>query len=113
MAAISAAAKEAGPDGPIHTPRTKLDTSDGLGKLTGSNASNAGRPKSSTVKGSAILDGPPLSSIGSDKTKARARRASEGSRLARGERTRSNAGELRCEKCGKGYKHGSCLTKHL
>ena len=42
----------------------------------------------------------------------RARRASEGSYLARGDGKRSS-GELRCEKCGKGYKHSSCLTKHL
>lgn len=43
---------------------------------------------------------------------ARARRASEGSYLTKGEGKRSS-GELRCEKCGKGYKHSSCLTKHL
>ena len=45
-------------------------------------------------------------------TKAKARRASEGSYLIKGEGKRSS-GELRCEKCGKGYKHSSCLTKHL
>ena len=45
-------------------------------------------------------------------SKARARRASEGSYLTKGESKRSS-GELRCEKCGKGYKHSSCLTKHL
>ncbi len=45
-------------------------------------------------------------------SKARARRASEGSYLTKGEGKRSS-GELRCEKCGKGYKHSSCLTKHL
>lgn len=45
-------------------------------------------------------------------SKARARRASEGSYLTKGE-TRRSSGELRCEKCGKGYKHSSCLTKHL
>lgn len=43
---------------------------------------------------------------------ARARRASEGSYLTKSEGKRSSA-ELRCEKCGKGYKHSSCLTKHL
>ena len=43
-------------------------------------------------------------------SKARARRASEGSHLNGGKRA---SGELRCEKCGKGYKHSSCLTKHL
>lgn len=45
-------------------------------------------------------------------SKARARRASEGSYLTKGEGKRSS-GELRCDKCGKGYKHSSCLTKHL
>ena len=45
-------------------------------------------------------------------SKARVRRASEGSYLTKGEGKRSS-GELRCEKCGKGYKHSSCLTKHL
>lgn len=45
-------------------------------------------------------------------SKAKTRRASEGAYLSKGEGKRSS-GELRCEKCGKGYKHSSCLTKHL
>ncbi|KAK0711088.1 hypothetical protein B0H67DRAFT_668200 [Lasiosphaeris hirsuta] len=44
--------------------------------------------------------------------KARVRRASDGQPLAK-EGRKSNRPELRCEKCGKGYKHSSCLTKHL
>ena len=48
----------------------------------------------------------------SSMSKTKARRASEGSHLTKGEGKRSS-GELRCEKCGKGYKHSSCLTKHL
>lgn len=36
----------------------------------------------------------------------------EGSISGRGSRARSGS-ELKCEKCGKGYKHSSCLTKHL
>ena len=44
--------------------------------------------------------------------KARMRRASEGAHLSKSESRRSN-GDLRCQKCGKGYKHSSCLTKHL
>lgn len=44
--------------------------------------------------------------------KARMRRASDGQPLVQ-ERRKSNRPELRCEKCGKGYKHSSCLTKHL
>jgi hypothetical protein len=43
--------------------------------------------------------------------KVRNRRASEGAHLAKeGKRVSS---ELKCDKCGKGYKHSSCLTKHL
>lgn len=45
-------------------------------------------------------------------TKGRNRRASEGSYLARGEGKRLPS-ELRCDTCGKGYKHSSCLTKHM
>ncbi|KAI2642640.1 hypothetical protein GGS21DRAFT_498877 [Xylaria nigripes] len=43
---------------------------------------------------------------------ARTRRASDGQPLAK-EGRKSNRVELRCDKCGKGYKHSSCLTKHL
>jgi len=45
-------------------------------------------------------------------TKPRNRRASDGSYLIKGEGKKSGA-ELRCDTCGKGYKHSSCLTKHL
>ncbi|KAF2149954.1 hypothetical protein K461DRAFT_37124 [Myriangium duriaei CBS 260.36] len=62
---------------------------------------------------SAIIDGPPLSSI-SEKpnSKSRIRRASDGSTLGSGKK-KPGHGELKCETCGKGYKHSSCLTKHL
>lgn len=66
--------------------------------------------------GSAVTDGPPLASMTEGEkgnTKARIRRASEGSRLSKGEGKRTSGVELKCEKCGKGYKHSSCLTKHL
>ena len=49
----------------------------------------------------------------------RVRRASEGAHVLLGggdseERSRGKGGvELKCDKCGKGYKHSSCLTKHL
>jgi len=43
-------------------------------------------------------------------TKNRNRRASEGSHLVR---ANTKKGELRCDTCGKGYKHSSCLTKHM
>lgn len=45
-------------------------------------------------------------------SKNRNRRASEGSYLVKGEGKRVSS-ELRCDTCGKGYKHSSCLTKHL
>lgn len=51
-------------------------------------------------------DGKPVS------TKNRNRRASEGSHLVKGDGKRAMA-ELRCDRCGKGYKHGSCLSKHM
>ncbi|KAI2639453.1 hypothetical protein GGS26DRAFT_586906 [Hypomontagnella submonticulosa] len=44
--------------------------------------------------------------------KTRIRRASDGQPLTK-EGKKSNRAELRCDKCGKGYKHSSCLTKHL
>lgn len=64
------------------------------------------------VGGSAVSDGPQPSEHGNPGCKARIRRASEGAHTAKGESKRAS-GELRCEKCGKGYKHSSCLTKHL
>ncbi|KAK5235830.1 hypothetical protein LTR47_003305 [Exophiala xenobiotica] len=45
-------------------------------------------------------------------TKPRNRRASDGSYLIKGEGKKSGS-DLRCDTCGKGYKHSSCLTKHL
>ncbi|KAL2271735.1 hypothetical protein VTJ83DRAFT_1106 [Remersonia thermophila] len=45
--------------------------------------------------------------------KARVRRASDGQPLAKEGGRKINRPELRCEKCGKGYKHSSCLNKHL
>lgn len=44
--------------------------------------------------------------------KIRNRRASDGAYLGKIEGKRVS-GELKCDKCGKGYKHSSCLTKHL
>ncbi|KAF1968239.1 hypothetical protein BU23DRAFT_558656 [Bimuria novae-zelandiae CBS 107.79] len=68
------------------------------------------------AKTEAIADGPPLASMPEHEkgnSKSRIRRASEGSRLSKSEGKRTSGSELRCEKCGKGYKHSSCLTKHL
>jgi len=75
-------------------------------------AQSSYEPKS----GSAIVDEPSLETLPENEKgngKARVRRASEGSRLGKGEGKRASGAELRCDKCGKGYKHSSCLTKHL
>ncbi|TAQ86338.1 hypothetical protein B7494_g5335 [Chlorociboria aeruginascens] len=43
---------------------------------------------------------------------SRMRRASEGQHLMK-DGKKANGSDLKCDKCGKGYKHSSCLTKHL
>lgn len=68
------------------------------------------------TKSEAVTDGPPLASMPENEkgnSKSRIRRASEGSRVSKSDGKRSSGSELKCEKCGKGYKHSSCLTKHL
>lgn len=79
-------------------------TSDGIQQLR--------KNGTALLSGSAIADGhAPEVSRG-----ARSRRASEGAGAlgAVGKIGRMRSGsELKCEKCGKGYKHSSCLTKHL
>ena len=57
-----------------------------------------------------LVEGTLLSSLQAmDKSKNHTRRMSDASRLSRKDKT----GELKCEHCGKAYKHGSCLNKHL
>ncbi|SPO00520.1 uncharacterized protein DNG_03268 [Cephalotrichum gorgonifer] len=56
-------------------------------------------------------DGSPEYAAAEAQQKARIRRASDGQPLTK--EGRKSRAELRCEKCGKGYKHSSCLTKHL
>ncbi len=68
--------------------------------------------RASIAEGSAVVDGPSMSSFqGVDRTKQRMRRASDGTRLTKKEKAAN--GELKCDHCGKSYKHGSCLNKHL
>lgn len=43
---------------------------------------------------------------------ARVRRASDGQPLVK-EGRKFNRPEIHCDKCGKGYKHSSCLNKHM
>jgi hypothetical protein len=64
---------------------------------------------------SAVADDMPSSELENNGTnnKGRGRRASEGAHLVKGGGKRISGGELRCDQCGKGYKHSSCLTKHL
>ncbi|CAM1505417.1 Fc.00g110540.m01.CDS01 [Cosmosporella sp. VM-42] len=68
------------------------------------------------LHGSAIEDDPNDVSADEGATnkfqKARVRRASDGQPLMK-EGKKSNRVEVRCDKCGKGYKHSSCLTKHF
>ncbi|KAF3770010.1 hypothetical protein M406DRAFT_343960 [Cryphonectria parasitica EP155] len=49
---------------------------------------------------------------GDPSQKERTRRASDGQSLAK-EGRKFNRPEIHCQHCGKGYKHSSCLTKHL
>ena len=67
-------------------------------------------PESGSGNNDVVVDGPLLSSF-SDKAKLKMRRASDGTRLTKKEKAAT--GDLKCEHCGKAYKHGSCLTKHL
>ena len=66
------------------------------------------------LEGSAIDDLQDMSGDeGSGKlSEARDRRASDGQPLTK-DGKKSSRIEVQCEKCGKSYKHGSCLTKHL
>ena len=83
----------------------------------GKHLERATRNSANADHGSAIVDGPgddqrvPEADASSNKN--RMRRASEGSHLVKTEGKRMSSGELRCDQCGKGYKHSSCLTKHL
>ena len=64
-----------------------------------------------TLEDNSLDEEVPDSSTTGD-SKNRNRRASEGSHLVKTEGKKSNS-ELRCDTCGKGYKHSSCLTKHM
>lgn len=95
------------------SPPSSLPTPGPLGAAeTTSDSIQQLRNTSVGLAGSAIADGhaPDLS------RGARSRRASEGAGVLgpTGKIGRMRSGsELKCDKCGKGYKHSSCLTKHL
>ena len=63
-----------------------------------------------SIEDDAIDEGMPMEKPSG--SKQRNRRASEGAYLVKGEGKRVSS-ELRCDTCGKSYKHSSCLTKHL
>ena len=118
-AAIGAAVERGVADGSIAVNRRSSMSRTALGALN--DGSHPPIPSSlhqhasvpeAVSSGSAVDDGPSLSSFQADeKSKLKARRASEGTRLTKKEKAAT--GDLKCEHCGKGYKHGSCLTKHL
>lgn len=86
------------------------------GNGSGFGPSNYAAAAAAAAKSEAVTDGPTLASMPEHEkgnSKSRIRRASEGSRLGKGDGKRASGSELKCEKCGKGYKHSSCLTKHL
>ncbi|KAI5371186.1 putative Zinc finger C2H2-type [Septoria linicola] len=109
----SAALDSAVADGSIVNRRSSMSKS----ALASLNDGHAAIPSSlpqyaSVPEDVAVEDGPSLSSFQqSEKAKAKMRRASDGTRLSKKEKAAT--GELKCEHCGKAYKHGSCLTKHL
>ncbi|KAI5792489.1 hypothetical protein DFH27DRAFT_485604 [Peziza echinospora] len=116
---------------PLHgypSPPPSLPTNGGAGPLGGIGSLPAGGftfPRkvplpspTPTANGiSAVNSGSPPSTASNGR---RVRRASEGANALLGgqgsdEAARAGKGgaELKCDKCGKGYKHSSCLTKHL
>ena len=115
-AAIGAAVENGVADGSVSINRRSSVSKAALGALNdGGHPSSLPQHVSAHARpgtDSAVVDGPSLSSFqGVDKTKNRARRASDGTHLTKKEKAAT--GELKCEHCGKAYKHGSCLNKHL
>lgn len=100
-------------EGSIVNRRSSMSKS-ALASLNGGHAAHpSSLPQHASVpEDVAVVDGPSLSSFqNSEKSKAKMRRASDGTRLSK--KDKAATGELKCEHCGKAYKHGSCLTKHL
>lgn len=125
VAALISAAREAGDNSlamPISTRRATMSKNASRPGLMGSLPSPpSSLPTHKTRMASTVKSEREESAIDDDKsdeemededddfTNNRTRRASEGSLLKDGKK----ANDLKCEKCGKGYKHSSCLTKHL
>ena len=110
QAAIAAALRENGEPLPLPTHRRSIPTK----KSESHSLSGSGRPNmhsyfpagtTPSIENDTFED----MSMDEDETSTkRNRRASEGSHLMK-----SKKNELRCDTCGKGYKHSSCLTKHM
>ena len=119
-----------GPLAPMHgypSPPSSLPNNGGTSPLLGAGSLPASGftfprkvPASPTLVNGGISSAAASNSAASSTpTNRRVRRASEGAHVLLGgesseEKVRGKGGvELKCDKCGKGYKHSSCLTKHL
>ena len=127
-AAVAAALREQGDASavPANTHRRSMGSKKALESASMGGASHAGAyfPRSGATNGNTMDHDLARESIEDDAVdeevpahkglgpKQRNRRASEGAYLVKGEGKRVSS-ELRCDTCGKSYKHSSCLTKHL
>lgn len=112
LAAVAAAVKEVGTSNnmTVTSPGSRAPTTEEKSSDTARDGHHTQRRRSAINDGHSSLSGPPNTR---HSTKARSRRASEGSQLLKSERRRESGAELRCETCGKAYKHSGCLTKHM
>lgn len=112
LAAVAAAVKEAGTTNnmTVTSPGSRFSTTEDKVPDGTPEGNHAQRRRSAINDGNPSLSGPQTSR---NSTRARSRRASEGSPLLKSERRRESGTELRCETCGKAYKHSGCLTKHM
>lgn len=115
------------PSPPSSLPTSGPFSSNGATVIIGGAAQNLQFPRKTGSFGNGSGDSAIAEGYGPDVKGSGRRRASEGAHLilggtpapgeaggtpGRGSRARSGS-ELKCDKCGKGYKHSSCLTKHL
>lgn len=116
------------PSPPSSLPTSGPFSSNGATAGIGGASQNLSFPRKTGSFGNGSGDSAIAEGYGPDVKSLGRRRASEGAHLilggtpgvgegagstpGRGSRARSGS-ELKCDKCGKGYKHSSCLTKHL
>ncbi|KAI9795197.1 MAG: hypothetical protein M1816_000219 [Peltula sp. TS41687] len=112
VAAVAAAVKgaETSSNVTVTSPASRITTTEEKSSDKARDGHPVQRRKSAINDGHSSLSGPPNSR---NTIKTRSRRASEGSQLLRSERRRESGTELKCETCGKAYKHSGCLTKHM